>query len=73
MHTVICTPYSMAALFNNHPYISSSGMPIGTKFSSYLCKDAWLLNNVAMLIMECISLCAWHLHLFVYFVSQCMH
>ena len=29
------------------------------------------LNNVAMLV-ECISLCAWHF-LFVYFVKQCIH
>ena len=33
---------------------------------------AWLLNNVAMHVMECISLRAWHF-LFLYFVSQCSH
>ena len=33
-HTVICTPYDMAILFNNHPYISSSGMIVGTKFAA---------------------------------------
>ena len=25
---------TMCTLFNNHPYISSSGMPIGTKFTA---------------------------------------
>ena len=32
-----CTPYAlhkMATLFNNHPYISSSGMPVSTKFTA---------------------------------------
>ena len=33
-HTVTCTPYNMATLFNNHPYISSSGTPVGTKFTA---------------------------------------
>ena len=32
----------------------------------------WLLNNVAMHVMECIALCAWFF-LFVYFISLCMH
>ena len=26
--------HSMATLFNNHPYISSSGTPVGTKFTA---------------------------------------
>ena len=25
---------NMATLFNNHPYTSSSGMPVGTKFTA---------------------------------------
>ena len=34
MHTVIRTPYNMATLFNNHPYINSSGTPVGIKFTA---------------------------------------
>ena len=35
MHTVICTElHTMAILFNNHPYISSSGTLVGTKFTA---------------------------------------
>ena len=56
----------MATLFNNHPYISSSGTPVGTKFT------ATYVGMVVGHVMECISLCAWHF-LFVYFVSQCIH
>ena len=33
MHIVICT-HNMAKLFNNHPYISSSCMSVGTKFTA---------------------------------------
>ena len=28
------TLHNMATLFNNHPYISSSGTPVGTKFTA---------------------------------------
>ena len=42
--------HTMATLFINHPYISSSGTPVDTKFYyCYLCRDAlWFMNNVAM-------------------------
>ena len=32
--------HNIATLFNNHPYISSSGTPVGTKFTAYLCGDS---------------------------------
>ena len=37
-----CTIIIMATLFNNHPYISSSGTPIDTKLTAtwlYICRD----------------------------------
>ena len=37
----------MATLFNNHPYISSSGSQVDTKFTAIMW--GWLLNNVAMI------------------------
>ena len=40
------TPWSR--LLNNHPYISSSGTPVGTKFLLLL-MWGWLLNNLAVL------------------------
>ena len=49
--------HTMAALFNNHPYISSSGTAFGTKFTA---------TYVGM-VTVCMAL------LFVYFVSQCIH
>ena len=32
--------HNMATLFNNHPYMSSSGMPVGTKFTATVNKAA---------------------------------
>ena len=29
-----CELHNMTTLFNNHPYISSSGTPVGTKFTA---------------------------------------
>ena len=31
-----------ATLFNNHPYKSSSGTPVGTKLNLLLLRDIWL-------------------------------
>ena len=46
MHSITWPHYSTI----NHPYISSSGMPVGTKFTAnYVGMHAWLLNNVAIL------------------------
>ena len=61
--------HTMATLFNNHPYISSS------KFSANWRATATYVGIVVELcghVMECISLCAWHF-LFFYYVSQCIH
>ena len=43
MHSITHT----ATLFNNHPFISSSGTPVGTKLTATYV--GWLLNNVAVL------------------------
>ena len=54
-----CTPYNMATLFNNHPYISSSGTPVGTKFTAATYVGIWLLNNVAVL-WNAYHITVWH-------------
>ena len=60
MHSIII----MGTLFNNHPYISSSGWPVGNKFSAtYIgMHGCWIMWP-----------CACGHFLFVYFVSQCIH
>ena len=59
----------MATLFNNHPYTSSSGTPVGTKFTATY---VGMVVETYGHVMEYISLCAWHV-LFLYFVSQCIN
>ena len=34
IHMYVLALHNMATLFNNHPYISSSGMLVGTKFTA---------------------------------------
>ena len=65
-------------MFVQHPqatpayiYISSSGMPVSTKFKFTATYVGMVVEQYGHVI-ECISLHVLH-SLFVYFVSQCIH
>ena len=72
LYTLVCPKVQLTTSFN-HPYISSSGMQVETKFTAtctYV--QGCLLNNVAMVWSAYHCVHVWHF-LFVYFVSQCIH
>ena len=55
---VICTPYNMATLFNNHIPTSSSGTPVGTKSTAILIEQSLhhleiFYGDLFMLFFDC--------------------
>ena len=55
--------HTMATLFNNHPYISTSGMPVGNKFTNVIIKFTNVALLVCVLVCQCIHwtfpTCTW--------------